>query len=342
MGPPKERRAQNIAGDPYGAAKFFHFLIRTVLTTLFGIETTKFKVKVKMGVFGRVRAYFGVVESQNRGSLHLHLLVWLEGAPTSDEMHKLLQEAEFRARILAYIRANLRASAPGLNSKADVKKTPNETDIAYSRPIHPDSADFDAQQADFERRLARAKQVHTCEIRRCLIPNKQGHYKCKRRAPFETFEDDFVDATGKWGPKRVYEYLNGWNPSILLTCRCNNDIKLLTNGSETRGSSCYITGYATKKQNKHHNLSGIMAKGYAYHIENSAYLNDIREQQRLLFFRLVNAINREQELAGPMVCSHLAGWGEKLCSHKYSPIYWSSFVGILLHHFPALKNSQQR
>lgn len=85
-----------------------------------------------------------------------------------------------------------------------------------------------------------------------------------------------------------------------------------------------------------------MAKGYAYHIENSAYLNDIREQQQLLFFRLVNAINREQELAGPMVCSHLAGWGEKLCSHKYSPIYWLSFVGILLHHFPALKNSQQR
>jgi hypothetical protein len=24
MGPPKEKRTQNIAGDPYGAAKFFH------------------------------------------------------------------------------------------------------------------------------------------------------------------------------------------------------------------------------------------------------------------------------------------------------------------------------
>lgn len=60
------------------------------------------------------------------------------------------------------------------------------------------------------------------------------------------------------------------------------------------------------------------------------------------FFRLDNAINREQEIAGPMVCSHLAGWGEKLCSHKYSPIYWSSFVGILLHYFPALKNGQEQ
>jgi len=86
MGPSKETRAQNIAADPYAAANFFHFLIRTILHTLFGIETTKHKVKVKMGIFGRVRVYFGVVESQNRGSLHLHLILWLEGAPTSEEI----------------------------------------------------------------------------------------------------------------------------------------------------------------------------------------------------------------------------------------------------------------
>ena len=121
MGSPKERHTQNIAGNPYGAVKFFHFLIRTVLTTLFSIETTKFKVKVKMGVFGWVQVYFGVVESQNHGNLHLHLLVWMEGAPTSDEMHKLLQEAEFHACILVYIWANLQASAPGLNLKTDMK-----------------------------------------------------------------------------------------------------------------------------------------------------------------------------------------------------------------------------
>jgi hypothetical protein len=77
------------------------------------------------------------MESQNHGSLHLHSLVWLEGAPTSEEMHKLLQEAEFCVCILVYIWANLQASTPGLDSKADVKRTPNETDITYSHPIHP-------------------------------------------------------------------------------------------------------------------------------------------------------------------------------------------------------------
>jgi hypothetical protein len=230
MGPPKEKHTQNIAGDPYRVTKFFHFLIRTVLTTLFGVETTKFRVKVKMGIFGQVWAYFGVVESQNCGSTY-----WCT--------FRLIYEPLHQGLILR------------LMSKEHQKRQTSLT-LAWS------TLDFDTQQADLSCCLARAKQVHTCEIRHCLIPNKQGHYKCKCWAPFETFEDDFMDMSGKSGPKQVYEYFIGWNPSILLTCHCNNVIKLLTNSSETWGSSCYITGYATKKQNKHHNLSGIMAKGY--------------------------------------------------------------------------------
>ena len=152
---------------------------------------------------------------------------------------------------------------------------------------------------------------------------------------------NFMDTTGKCDPKWVLMAgIHLYCSLVIVTM--NNDIKLLTNSSETSGSSWYITGYVTIKQNRHHNLSGIMTKGYTCHIENLAYLYDIHEQQQLLIFCLVNVINCEQELAEPMVCSHFAGWGEKFCSHKYSPIYWSSFVGILLHHFPALKNSQQQ
>jgi hypothetical protein len=336
-GPSKEKRAENIAKDPYAAAKFFHFVIRAVLRTLFQITVTQYKVKSKMGVLGEVSAYFGTVESQGRGSLHIHMLLWLKGAPSSDEMHKLLQHAEFQAQIVAYIKANLRAYVPGLESADDVKRIPNEPQIAYSRPINPDDPEYDTQIVDFERRLARGKQVHTCELRRCLVPNKQGHYQCKRRAPFECSLEDFVSESGQWKPKRLYAFMNGWNPAVLVNCRCNNDAKFLTNGSETRGSSFYITGYATKKQNKNHNMSAIMAKGYAYHLEHSKYLDDVRDEHRLLLFRLVHNINREQEISAPMVCSHLEGLGEKYCSHKYSPIYWSSFVGVLLKNHPELQ-----
>ncbi|OCH83703.1 hypothetical protein OBBRIDRAFT_742815 [Obba rivulosa] len=97
-GPDKEERARNIAADPYAAAKFFHFMIQTILHTLFGIDVTRYQVKSNWGVLGCVSAYFGTVESQNRGSLHLHMLLWLLGAPTSVEILELLQNEEFQNR----------------------------------------------------------------------------------------------------------------------------------------------------------------------------------------------------------------------------------------------------
>ncbi|KAK6966652.1 hypothetical protein R3P38DRAFT_3612877, partial [Favolaschia claudopus] len=62
LGPDGEKRAQNIAADPYAAAKFFHFTIRTILEVLFGIEVTPFQVQSSMGILCEVAAYFGFVE----------------------------------------------------------------------------------------------------------------------------------------------------------------------------------------------------------------------------------------------------------------------------------------
>ncbi|GLB44644.1 putative G-quadruplex DNA unwinding [Lyophyllum shimeji] len=349
LGPDAEKRAQNIASDPYAAAKFFHFLIQTVLKTLFGVEVTQFQVKSGMGVFGKVAAYFGTVEAQGRGTLHLHLLVWLKHAPSADEILELLKTSDFRDRVVAYIRANLRAYLPGLESAEHVKSIPREKEIAYNRPPNPDAADYDEQLKSFELRLARTEQVHTCRVRRCLFPDKTGRHRCKRRAPWERHLDDFILESGQWGPKRLYEFMNGWCPAILVNCRCNNDVKLLTNGTDTRDVTFYTTVYSAKKQNDTYNLSAIMAKGYAYHLNQLAltrpgelnYVDELRDSQRLLIFRLVHAINREQELAAPMVMSYLMGWGDTYRSHHYTPIYWSSFVGRLLKTFPELDRAKQ-
>jgi hypothetical protein len=341
VGPDKDKRAQNIADDPYAAAEFFHFMIHTILETLFQVKVSQHQVKSDMGILGRVAAYFGVVESQGRATLHLHLLIILKHAPSPDEMVECLKSEEFRQRIVSYIRANLRAYLPGLESAESVKKIPMEKDLAYNRPPKPDSIGYDAQLEKFELQLARTEQVHTCKVRRCLIPDKNGGYKCKRRAPFKCAVDDFVTEAGEWGPKRLYAFINGWIPGILVNARCNNDGKFLTNGGETKNITYYVTVYAAKKQGKNHNLSAILAQGFAYHIghQNSGYMDNIRDSQRLLIFRLVHAINREQELAGPMVISYLMGWGDVIRSHHYSLIYWSTFVGALFKKFPDLKRS---
>ena len=52
LGPDKDHRAKNIADDPYAAAKFFHFMIATILKTLLGVKVTLAQVKSGVGIFG--------------------------------------------------------------------------------------------------------------------------------------------------------------------------------------------------------------------------------------------------------------------------------------------------
>jgi len=180
LGPSKEKRAQNVATDPYTAAKFFHFLIKTtILTTLIGVDAVQQCVKSHKGIFGHVSAFFGLVELQGQGSLHLHMLIWLKDTPLMEEIEHLLKTEEFHQKVKDFIRANLRAYLPGFESADSIKEIPNEVEVAYSRPPNPDSPDYIAEVRHFERHVARAKQLHLCKYHRCLVPSKHGRFVCK-------------------------------------------------------------------------------------------------------------------------------------------------------------------
>ncbi len=344
LGPNQQQRATNVAADPYGAAKFFHFTIKTLLETLVQVKVSKYQVKSKPGIFGEVAAYFGTVESQGRGTLHLHMLIWLKNTPTGEELSELFNVASFRTKMEQYIKANVRAYLPGLESAETVKAIPRQPSAGFARPPHPDSPNYAENVKLFELQMVRSLQVHTCKVRRCLQPNKHGKLVCKRKAPWMRAARDFVTEEGRWGPRREYAYMNGWQPAITIHGRCNNDCKILTNGCETKNITFYVTSYAAKKQGRNFNLSAILAAGFAFHLKyvRSDYVDKICENQRLLLFRLVHTINREQELAGCMVQSYLMGWGDVYRSHSYSSVYWSSFVAALFAAFPDIAASSKR
>ena len=62
--PSTYKRAQIIAAHPIATVCFFNVLITSILRCM-----------VEKGVLGPVKAYFGTVENQGRGSLHLHILM---------------------------------------------------------------------------------------------------------------------------------------------------------------------------------------------------------------------------------------------------------------------------
>jgi Helitron helicase-like domain at N-terminus len=331
-------RSKVIADDPYAAAAFFHFIIQTILDKLFQVRVVGHQVKSGEGILGHVASYFGLVESQGRGTLHLHLLLWLQGTPSPERIQEKLKTAEFRDRVAAFIRENVHAYVPGLESAESIKAITLDKDVTSRGPPSPDSLNYEQTLQKEEFMLARTEQIHVCKLRRCLVLDAQGKTRCKRRAPFPCSDEAYVLETGEWGPKRLHGYVNGWLPGVLVNARCNNDIKLLTNGGDTKNITYYVTTYAAKKQSQSYNLSAVFAQGYNYHQSHpiSEYTNQLKENSRLLLFRLVHAINRNQELAAPMVISYLMGWGDVYKSHTYTSIFWTSFVAEILRVFPSL------
>jgi hypothetical protein len=90
--PSTYERAQIIAAHPVATAHFFNQLISSIL-----------KCMVEKGLLGPIKAYFGTVENQGRGSLHLHILIWLDHDLTPSQLKESVQNEEFRNGLLNYL-----------------------------------------------------------------------------------------------------------------------------------------------------------------------------------------------------------------------------------------------
>nr|GAT45226.1 predicted protein [Mycena chlorophos] len=338
-GTDSEGRSTIIAGDPFASAEFFHVCIRLVLEELLGITAThRGNVEHHMGIFGVVNGYIGTVEAQARGTLHLHMLIWLRGAPVARVMKEALSSEIFREKMKSFIRANIRAHLPGTTAKT-LLKVPMAANIAYSRPEDPRLPHYTERAVEMERKVARVQQVHECWPHTCERI-KNGVKTCKRRAPWPTADDDWVMATGEWGPKRAYGFLNAWNPPLLQTLRCNQDIKVISNGAETKDITFYITLYIAKRQIQAANASALMAKGLAYKARSSRRIKTMQDLNKRMLQRCVNILNRQHEFSGPEAVSYLMGWGDRFISHTYVKIYWDQIMSHVRHVFPHVRGAQ--
>ncbi|EUC56046.1 ATP-dependent DNA helicase PIF1, putative [Rhizoctonia solani AG-3 Rhs1AP] len=341
-GPNKDQRAQNIARDPFAAAEFFRYTVTAVLEILLGVRATSSRVHSQPGIFGHVSGYFGTVECQGRGTLHLHMLIWLKDTPPPEKIKSLLQSSVFRDKVLEFIRHNVRSFISDLSNSNQVASVHPNPEIAYSRIPKPSSTEpevFSRSLRQLETEVVRTKQLHTCTFKWCLRLSGNGQMVCKRGAPWPLSDMDVVNEDGTYLTKRTYGYLNSYCPILSILLRCNNDLKLLLHG-DTNDLLFYVTNYVAKKQGKSYNASAMLAKGLLYHYMENDYNRKLLDRQRLLLFRAINVLNREQEMSAPLAVCYLMGWNDTFCSHHYTPIYWGAFLALILETFPELKQGR--
>ena len=214
------------------------------------------------------------------------------------------------------------------------RSIPKQPSVAFSRPADPNGEGYSERRQQNERSIARTVQVHQCGLA-CMKVSK-GRLSCKRRAPYALSDTDWVDETGLWSPKRTYAYFNNWCPTVLECLRANNDIKLITNGAQTKAIAWYITNYVAKKQKQSFNTSALLAKTLAYHREEEKQTHDLAKLNKKLIQRCANTLSRRQELSAPEVISYLMGWGDRYISHRFETIHWHSVVNLLKKAYPEL------
>ena len=338
-GPSKETRARSIGLNPVAAARYFRFVTHALLDGMFGIKVQTSRINRRKGLFGTIKSYYGLIEAQGRGSLHLHMFLWFANNPTSEELVELLKDVAYREKVKRFIERNIRAYVPGVTAEVFQNIRP-ENDVAWNRPPHPDEEDYNEKARELTQRVVRSQQMHACTKTTCLRYNlKTGKVDCKRSAPWSTSEEAYVQETGEWSPKRDNPYINGYCPDISITTCMNHDFKLQTNGKETKDGTFYTTKYTTKGQNNTHNMSAVVAKGFRTHESRSDYMAGVIEANRLMLFRCFMTINREIEFSGSQVITYLMGWGESVRSNDYTPLYWASIEAHIRRHVPALNTS---
>ena len=106
-------QAMLISKNPNVAAKFFNVFMKTFIKKLLKFNSCADE-RVD-GILGRVKGYYGCVEAQGRGSLHCHMLIWVEGTLNLNDLkERVLNDNDFQQTLIAYLEDTISTSIPPL------------------------------------------------------------------------------------------------------------------------------------------------------------------------------------------------------------------------------------
>ena len=335
-------RARSLAANPVAGAEFFHLMVDQFTNVFLGFER-----ECKRGVFGRVKHYYGVIEAQNRGSLHLHILIWLEGALSPLEIQKKATvDADFKLRFFRWLETSFKLDLPPNTTEADGTRL-EQKQCLLGRPPHPDDPNFDVIWPQYLRNvLDVCGQVHehkqTCfkHIPHSLrsLDKEQQDKLCRFNYPVDSVFETFMDENGKVHQKRVSGRVVGYNPTVSGSCQCNSDGKFVGSGAFGAALSIYMTNYTAKSSlDSAVVMSALAAAQKALQAVNEGTPCTADEEQcRRLLLKTLNQMNGRRELSGQQVAAALLGLPNHVTDARFAKVYWSKLLTWLSpQQFPA-------
>ena len=331
-----------IAKNPVVAAKFFNIYIKAFINSILGFDAES--TYVKSGVLGVVKAHYGCVEAQGRGTLHCHMLVWIEGGLDPNALkEKLLREpgGNFEQRLINYLNHAIQTSIPQCHEEVPPDPLDSYHPCLTRGPVRRSQE----SEATYIRRcekdlsvLAEACQRHTHKAT-CYKSWKGPPHEKKCR--FELSESNTVPftsvdpETGEINMAKIDGMVNNFNSVMLKAIRCNMDIKFIGSGCLAKAALYYIMDYISKAQLKTHVAFAALETAMRKMGEPDDTDDNVASRAKKLLIKCANALVGLQELSAPQVASYVLELEDHFTSHKFRHLYWPSFESYLNRQLPS-------
>jgi hypothetical protein len=342
-----------VAKNPVGAARFFHLMVQ--LFTRHALQGSE----EKGGLFGKTSAYFGTVEQQGRLTLHLHLLLWIEGAPPLEEIRQKLlsSDSQFQQELISYFEScHTGDLMTGSYSDVLQRRAQNEAP-GYDpvqdlpRPVPPKCAAscvdgcsgplclacsnnkswWQSFPAEVDSIVSRCN-FHTCAPFSCGKDPRDSSSRCKARFPRPTHPDSTITDDGVVVLKKTESMMNTYNPVLSYLLRSNTDVTCLQSGTALKAVVMYATNYITKTPLK----AAVMFDTMLDQLTKNKIPSDVDDDQqcdasRRVLTKTVNALTAKQEIGSPMAAAYLLGHPDHYTDHEFVNFPWKQFVAVTAH-----------
>ena len=314
------------------------------------------------GLYGETCGYYGTVEQEGRLTLHLHMLLWIQGSLSPEEIRSriLKPDSDFRRKLVEYLESShagefLDADREDVEEAVKVasesKNYRNPTETLPEPPplpcsdIHCKNCERCILMPGWWKRfraivndLLLKSNVHKCSTNRNKdgSQNKARPYKgcldniwgrCKARFPRAVFLKTEIKAeSGSINMKKRESWLNTFTYVVTYLFRCNTDITSLRSGTAIKGVLHYVTNYVTKPALKTHVIFDTVRSMFQKHTELISGDDTRNHKARKLMTKIVNSLSAKMEMGSPMVCMYLLGNPDHYTDQQFVPFYWRSFV----------------
>jgi hypothetical protein len=253
----------------------------------------------------------------------------LDGGCNPSDIHRKLRDHKYQQRFFAFFEEIIHHHLPDIEVEIDSKFDP-----CMECPPEPPAGDVNADvmsewESMFAMQIKQCGEVlqhHTCRAVCHIYGNTD---KCRFLFPHEVVDESSFDPNSNSVVFKCEDRtVNFFNPSILVFCRHNHDVKCILSGKSVKAAMFYISDYITKMDTKTYEMLSLLSRAVSCLPINQNETTPVDVTKTLLHKCLAQFTHQQQIHAQQAAC-YVRGFGDGIPSHRTAPMLLSLLISYV-------------